>query len=187
MNAAKCLLKRHDMRIIADLCKTATRVRNPQNNRTPHVTSLRCACTECTLDRLKGCKDLNKCATEALNRINDLTQKFNLSTLGDPHDNLSLTKWRKARNELVKKDDKEILFDPSITCRTDIAKCFRVFTDPARICDIPAMCMYTMGLNLCHQKVTIYTDGVCFNNGKENTQCGSGIWFGNGDPRNKAI
>src|SRR6266404_4171167 len=90
-NAAKCLLKKHGVKIVADLCKVAERVRPPNQNRIPHKNSPRCACKECILDRINGCRDPNKCVTEALNRINDLAQKFNLSTLRDPHDNLSLT------------------------------------------------------------------------------------------------
>ena len=33
----------------------------------------------------------------------------------------------------------------------------------------------------------VYTDGSCINNGDENATAGSGIWFGEGDPRNKAF
>ena len=39
----------------------------------------------------------------------------------------------------------------------------------------------------CCEEITIYTDGACLNNGKKNARCGSGVWFGNEDPRNKAV
>ncbi|KAI0005290.1 hypothetical protein BJV74DRAFT_735778, partial [Russula compacta] len=32
--------------------------------------------------------------------------------------------------------------------------------------------------------VKVYTDGACLSNGKANTRCGVGIWFG---PRNRAL
>ncbi|KAH9022517.1 ribonuclease H-like protein, partial [Lactarius deliciosus] len=35
--------------------------------------------------------------------------------------------------------------------------------------------------------ITIYTDGACFNNGKANARCGSGIWVNPEDPRNEAM
>ena len=35
--------------------------------------------------------------------------------------------------------------------------------------------------------VTVYTDGACINNGKKNSRCGSGVWFGQDDPRNRAL
>ena len=41
--------------------------------------------------------------------------------------------------------------------------------------------------NRRHNKVKIYTDGVCFNNSKQNAQSEAGIWFSQDDQRNKAI
>ena len=35
-------------------------------------------------------------------------------------------------------------------------------------------------------KITIYTDGACSNNGRSNARAGYGIYFGEGDPRNKS-
>ncbi|KAG2140057.1 ribonuclease H-like protein [Suillus clintonianus] len=37
------------------------------------------------------------------------------------------------------------------------------------------------------QTITIHTDGSCFNNGKENARCGSGVWFGDNNQNNKAL
>jgi len=38
----------------------------------------------------------------------------------------------------------------------------------------------------CRQ-ITVYTDGACMDNGKQNARCGSGIWFDNNSPRNLAL
>ncbi|KAF9494448.1 RnaseH-domain-containing protein [Pleurotus eryngii] len=35
--------------------------------------------------------------------------------------------------------------------------------------------------------LTIYTDGSCLENGTDEAKCRSGIWFGQGDPRNTAL
>ena len=37
------------------------------------------------------------------------------------------------------------------------------------------------------KEIVIYTDGSCINNGQEDAQAGSGIWYGENDPRNKAL
>ncbi|KAF8545957.1 ribonuclease H-like protein [Imleria badia] len=37
------------------------------------------------------------------------------------------------------------------------------------------------------EPLTIYTDGSCLRNGKLDATCGSGIWFEDNDPKNKAI
>lgn len=47
------------------------------------------------------------------------------------HDNLSLTPFRKTRNVTACAEMREILFDPTVTCKDGINKCFRVFTDPS--------------------------------------------------------
>ncbi|KAI0041094.1 ribonuclease H-like protein, partial [Auriscalpium vulgare] len=35
--------------------------------------------------------------------------------------------------------------------------------------------------------VTVYTDGSCINNGKDNARCGSGVWVTEGSPYNRAF
>ncbi len=107
--------------------------------------------------------------------------------MGNPHNNLLLTKRRKEKNTQARQKDEEMIFDLSITSKNDLAECFRVFTDPDRISKNPARRAYTVGLNLHPQLVKIYTDGACLHNGKRNTRCGSGIWFGPNDPQNAAI
>jgi len=107
--------------------------------------------------------------------------------LGDPHDNLSPTKRHKNRNLDAKLNNDEIIFDPSITCKDSLAECFRIFTNPDTLSNIPAQRYYTNGITLRCRPVTIFTDGACLNNGKLNAKCGSGIWFAPNDDRNRAI
>jgi hypothetical protein len=70
---------------------------------------------DCVEDRLKGCKDPNLCAMEALTRIQEMAPKLNPINLGEPHDNLSLTRRRKAWNEDERLEEGEIIFDPTKT------------------------------------------------------------------------
>ena len=120
-------------------------------------------------------------------RIHKIYPKLNPLRLGDPHDNLSLTRHRKAQNQLAQAARGEILFDPSITCKETLAECFRVFTNPSRLTTIPAQRYYTQGISLRARTITVYTDGACFNNGKYNARCGSGVYFGPNDDRNIAF
>ncbi|KAG1856507.1 ribonuclease H-like protein [Suillus tomentosus] len=43
------------------------------------------------------------------------------------------------------------------------------------------------GLNIIEERISIYTDGSCLNNGKHNAKAGSGIWISAGNERNKTI
>jgi len=107
--------------------------------------------------------------------------------LGDPHDNLSLTKCCSARNEIERERKGKILFDPTITCKNTLAECFRIFTDLSCLTTTPAQRYYTAGITPQGHLVTVYTDGACINNGKLNAKCGSGVYFGPNDQRNLAF
>ena len=99
-----------------------------------HIPSPVCICMECVRDRLKGCKNPQACAEEAAIRINDIVPRYNPLAIETHDNNLSLTLNRKRKNKDAHwEEETEILFNPTITCRDGIAKCFRVFTDPTRI------------------------------------------------------
>ena len=65
--------------------------------------------------------------------------------------------------------------------------CFRIFTDPKRLAQRPVRRRHAPGTTLQNQTITVYTDGACFNNGKENAYCGSGIWVRPGSHFNTAL
>ncbi|KAG1846174.1 hypothetical protein C8R48DRAFT_664350 [Suillus tomentosus] len=83
----------------------------------------------------------------------------------------------------------EIIFDPSVTSKNHLSECFRIFTDPDRLIQIPAYRLRAprTGRNTTHEQVTVFTDGSCTNNGKQNATCGGGIWISENNPLNKAI
>ena len=123
----------------------------------------------------------------ALAQINLIAPKLNPLDPGDIHDNLSLTPTRKNNNCEAQANDGKIRFDPSITCKRDLAECFRIFTNPSKISTLPARRTYTIGVNHRHQGVTVYTDGACNNNGKMDTRCGSSIWIAPNHDKNTAL
>jgi ribonuclease HI len=74
-----------------------------------------------------------------------------------------------------------------MTCKDNLAECFRIFTDSDNLSPIPVRRFYTRGLNLNPSKIEVFTDGACWNNGKENTKCRGGIWVSPNHQRNSAI
>ena len=184
--ASKCLLERHNVTTVADLVQVSARIRRAATD-SLHETTPRCVCHECIEDRINGCRDPHTCAEEARTRIQQIFPKFNPLLPGDRHDTLSLTRRRKERNERARENDGEITFDPSITSKEDLAECFRIYTDPKKITNIPAKRLQAHGVVLNDQHTTIYTDGACYNNGKENARCGSGVWLSPDNPQNQAL
>ncbi|KAH8992432.1 ribonuclease H-like protein [Lactarius akahatsu] len=53
--------------------------------------------------------------------------------------------------------------------------------------NIPATRQHPRGITIPEEEITVYTDGSCFNNGKENARCGSGIWIEEGNDQNHAL
>jgi ribonuclease HI len=125
--------------------------------------------------------------SEALTRITDIAPLLNPLINASQKDHLSLTPTRNARKQTKEEHQDKILFDPEISCKTNLAECFRVFTDPNRISRTPARRQHIPGFNLPDQTITVYTDGACFNNGKENAYCGSRIWVSPNNELNKKI
>ena len=137
-------------------------------------------------NRSLGCENLYKCTTEALTRLNLIPPKHN-PTKQEPLDGLSLTRTRKQRNEWARQNNSEITFDLSITCKEDLAECFWIFTNPDRSFTQMAWQYRHQGPTPQCKMVTVYTDGACMNNGKKNTHCRSGVWFGQDNLRNRAM
>jgi ribonuclease HI len=184
-SASRCMLERHPSSKVSDLTRMTKRLRH-RNPDSPHDPTPQCVCRDCVSDRLEGCRDPNACAHEALTRLKLITPKLNPLTR-ERHGTLSLTRRRKERNEIAKNTNGEILFDPSFTCKNNLAECYRIFTNPDRITNIPAKRLHSHGISLRRQEILVYTDGACFHNGKANAKCGSGIWIAPNHVWNRAL
>ena len=183
---AKCLIGTHNATTIKDLCRVTERLKRVYRGGV-HAPVHSCHCKDCTEDRENGCTNPQRCAIDAQRRLEKLVPKMNPMTQTH-NDNLSLTTRRKASNITARRENTGIIFDPSVTEKTSLADCFRIFTDPNRISNIPAERQrQARGINIPEESVKVYTDGSCIDNGKENAKAGAGIWFAEGDPRNKAI
>src|SRR6266851_1456690 len=183
--AMKCLIKKHQAMTVADLLRMSTRIRNAEAEQ--HRPSPYCQCRDCELDKQKDCLNPHACATEASIRLQLIAPKLNPLARPPPCDNLSLTATRKTNNKTAQRTNQDITFNLTITSRTNLMECFRIFTDPGRISNSPATRHQTQPQDMGLPPITMYTDGACFNNGKENASCRSGIWFGQNDSRNTAL
>ncbi|KAG2140058.1 hypothetical protein DEU56DRAFT_720162, partial [Suillus clintonianus] len=119
-----CLQTVHKTKSIKDLMKIANR-----NKTHPmHKPRSNCACSPCQQDRNEGCMNPQKCSTTANNILNKLHPKFNTET-PQRQDNLTLTHRRKEKNSRARSSRQgEVIFDPSVTAKSSLAECFRIFT-----------------------------------------------------------
>jgi len=114
--------------------------------------------------------------------LDKLTPKWSIQT-HPPNDNLDLTPRRKKINKQAEETGEPILFDPNITTNS-IKDSFRIFTTNRENDQIPS---HRVAQQAQAEEIVVYTDGSCINNGQEDAQAGSGIWYGENDPRNKAL
>jgi len=73
-----------------------------------------------------------------MKRIKMIPPKLNPTHIGFYHRNLSLTRMRKECNRIARMMNDAIIFNPSITCKNNLAECFRIFTNPEKISNEPA-------------------------------------------------
>jgi hypothetical protein len=93
----------------------------------------------------------------------------------------------KIRNKNARQNDERITFDPSLTCRDNLAECFRIFIDPDLLSNSSAQRTRTHRRNPTCDECVVHISGVCLNSGKQNASCGSGIWFGQNNQNNVVI
>jgi len=127
---AKCLMGKHDVAKVADLVRTSACLCHPTQFQT-HQKNKNCTCQECMANRTLGCTNPHKCTMEALARLSLIHPKYNLMKQ-EPPDGMSLTRTWKLLNERARQENGVITFNPSITCKENLAECFRVFSYPDR-------------------------------------------------------
>ena len=185
---SKCLARTHKSIRVKDMLKITARLQG-EYERGIHIPVYSCNCKDCKDDRESGCENPQRCAIEAQKRLERITPKLNPKR--PPNlDGLSLTKRRIEQNQLASEedDDQGITFDPSVTEKRELSDCFRIFVDPKKIMNIPAARQPRLrGITIDNEELTVYTDGSCLNNGKQNAKCGGGIWLEEGSQHNRTI
>ncbi|KAG2037249.1 hypothetical protein BDR03DRAFT_864415 [Suillus americanus] len=179
------LQRTHAIRSVKDIMKLNYRPINNWNHRPKKD----CACDPCIIDRLAGCKNPHRCIQSASAILTKITPKFSpLNT--PPADNLTLTHCCIEKNtRAISQHQGDIVFDPSVTAKSSLTECFRIFNNTKNSTQQPAHCLQRPGRGRGTQErsIEIFTDGSCLNNGKENARCGSGIWLGENNNQNKAL
>ncbi|KAG2124642.1 uncharacterized protein EDB93DRAFT_1098407, partial [Suillus bovinus] len=125
----KCLIDTHKSDNIKHLLKIRKRLTRISENG-QHFPRKTCPCTACNKDREEGCNNPHTCAQYANEILFKIAPKFNTKTK-PKKDGLSLTHRRKEKNyQTHQRRQGEILFDPTVTIRSSLSECFRIFLDP---------------------------------------------------------
>ena len=134
-----CIVNIHSLERVIDLMKLARYTKDPNSKNQKHHPICTCTYNPCKKDRLKGCRNPNKCSKTAFNILRDMKPKYNpYDEL--PTDDLILTYRRIEKNNSNRKQNTSgILFDPSVTLRNNLADGVRIFTNPERISHNPAL------------------------------------------------
>ncbi|KAG2756087.1 hypothetical protein P692DRAFT_20715959, partial [Suillus brevipes Sb2] len=118
-----CLKDIHQVTSVKDLRNAARKLTNLDT----HTAKATCLCADCIKNRLAGCKNPDKCARAAKRILDNLTPLFNPNT-SPKKDDLTLTHRRIEKNRRVRSQQNgEIIFDPSVTAKSNISECFRIF------------------------------------------------------------
>ncbi|KAJ8454688.1 hypothetical protein ONZ51_g12889 [Trametes cubensis] len=179
--SAKCLRKEHKVRTVAQCARMAGRITLPQ---TEHRNSAECPCMECVRDRVEtNCDNPARCAAAAKKMVDKLVPKWKPD--GDRiKDNLTLTKTRIEENEIVRAENGRILFNPTIAQGTPLNMAFRIFVEGEA--EVGAAIRTRRTFQVVQEETEVFTDGACMDNGLASARAGSGVWFGDDDPRNTA-
>jgi ribonuclease HI len=173
---SKCLREEHKIKTIGDLIQNVRRCRG-QTGTQRHLDHTNCACCYCKNDRLSyGCAAPNKCHKMAIQLLEQIQPKWHPNNQS-PHDGLTHTQNRRQVNINARRDNKEILFDPSLTSDDDLSHNFRIFTEKNSSCVDPAY-RKQRPVNLPEEEITVFTVGSCLENGTEEARAGSGVWYG---------
>lgn len=100
-----------------------------------------CQCEDCITNSNNGCMNPQHCTLEAQKQIQKITLKLHPLQLHNP-DNLTRASpptSAAVRLEAIEEDgsnDEEtlgIIFNPSVTIKSDLTDCFRIFVDPKKV------------------------------------------------------
>ena len=132
----------------------------------------------CKQAKNEGCKTPSECVSAAAELLDFLPPKWDPREPANP---TTIDEWATIQDE---QDEEEAprIFRPSSLLRY-LKDGFRVLTQG----EAPATHPVTRGSEPeSPTRTEVYTDGSCINNGSEDATAGSGVWYGEDDPRNLA-
>ena len=180
--SGKCLKRNHGIRTLGHVLDL---VSNTPNN---HRKRKDCRCTKCVNIRLltnHTCRHPNKCIERAEKLLGLLDEKWNPASLHPPDFFTTPTPREVGPRYNPDSDTTTHTLNP-FCVETNLKDCFRVFTSHDRPpAEMTRRADKTDTSRL--PTLTIYTDGSCLNNGEETARAGSGVWYGEDDPRNVSL
>ena len=172
--AARCLRKKHGICLVKDALQML--------EQTPdgHTPQIGCRCTNCHRSRNKlKCSHPHKCVSLTATLIKKIYPKWNLTINTGPVHQALPTEGNKGE------DNTTTTFDP-LNTTTELKEAITIFgkslTEPAsRTSKAPPPDAEST------LETTVYTNGACINNGRENARASSGVWYGENDLRNRKV
>lgn len=139
----------------------------------------------------QDCERPHLCKNTADKYLHSFGDKFDPRIVTPRQDGLDWTPngQRFIDSQKAMTEDEPILLNPDVTERGSYRECIRIFTPKGHTtCKNPAFRLDTEERPEGDiEERVLYTDGSCFNNGKENARCGAGIWEGVDHPNNLSI
>ncbi|KAF8287616.1 hypothetical protein DL93DRAFT_2069334, partial [Clavulina sp. PMI_390] len=145
-----------------------------------------CECPSCADARRAGCSNPDRCFKRPGILINKLYNEF------IPADEAIPDELPREVNEILARDEGWILFSKDTRPRDDmsVGANWRLFTEhlaPTLIENDDEPFRFQNNLPAPNTVVEVYTDGSSDKNGETTAQAGAGVWYGEGDPRNRAL
>ncbi len=175
-NRVKCLKNHHRVRTVGDLEKLASHLEEDR-----HTQCGQCSCTACLYARNElSCASPHKCFPKAKQLLDSLPLKWNPSA---PLPSKIIIPMEDEEED--EQGGRASFFQPRLITRGSLSDAFRIFIDSDECMEVylhPEL-EETQPRN----KVVVYTDGSAMNNGSDESTAGAGVFYQNGDARNKSI
>ncbi|KAJ7266226.1 hypothetical protein C8J57DRAFT_1040482, partial [Mycena rebaudengoi] len=164
----KCLRRVHGVHIIREGIQIMDKLYSED-----HFPGAQCECDDCENDKDAGCRNPHACAVAVRDRLGELLPKW------DPRaPNIAM-----RINAQDEEENSPLVFHPPPSI-THIAKGLRVFTKNVTVEEIPQPATLVVP---GETRRRVVLNGTCLRTGQANAQAGAGIWYEEGDPKNKSL
>ena len=171
---AKCLRKKHSIRLVKDALKIV------ENTGNEHQPEPNCNCASCRDMRAKTkCPHPSECANLAATLLKKIYPKWN------PMEHVDSDRNDTNNDATQTPETDEVIFDGSHK-PTNLKNSITIFggRNPNPAVSRNRAPRSTTPPN---GPTTVYTDGACLNNGDDNASAGLGVWYGDNDHRNLSL
>ncbi|KAF8295409.1 hypothetical protein DL93DRAFT_2194272, partial [Clavulina sp. PMI_390] len=177
---AKCLRENHKLYTVGKALMSVITAENTPYHREWDPW---CPCDFCTALRKKGCFEPKRCLEAQANMLELIHENFDPSELID-----TKTKEPDYKNLTRIREGQIIPFSMASNNIRHLSENLRIFSEPQELAEerepeAPENTEEPPHIGT----IPMYTDGSCANNGTRSARAGSGIWFGENNPRNLSI